>query len=203
MKKFVAVAGNIGAGKTSLVQFLNHSSGFKPVYEPFIDNPYLDDFYKDMKRWAFRSQLYFLTHKFRLHLDLSDEPETIIQDRTIYEDAEIFAQQLHRSRLIVKRDFDVYWELYQSMKQVLRPPDLLIYLRCSVRSIKQRIKQRGRKSEKDIPTRYLRNLNTRYDEWIDEYSLSPVMVWDSDNMDFLTDLVDRIDFQRSLEPFLK
>ena len=202
MKKFIAVAGNMGVGKTSMVQFLTDRYQFNPVYEPFMNNPYLDDFYSDMKKWAFHSQMYFLSHKFRLHMGLNNSPETIIQDRTIYEDAEIFATNLYRSKKLKKRDFETYFGLYETMKNALQPPDLLIYLRCSVRNIRKRIKQRGRESEQEIPVRYIRNLNRLYDEWIERYNLSPVLIWDSDKMDYLTDLVDRIEFQKSIEKFL-
>lgn len=202
MKKFVAIAGNMGAGKTSLVQYLNDRYGFEPIYEPFNDNPYLDDFYKDMKKWAFHSQLYFLTHKFRLHLGLSNSPGIVVQDRTIYEDAEIFATNLARGRFISKRDFETYMELYNTMKTALQPPDLLIYLKCDVRSIRKRIKSRGRKSEQAIPVPYIKRLNGLYDSWVERYDQSPVLVWDSGKLDYLTDLVDRIDFERALDKVL-
>ncbi|MCB9777820.1 MAG: deoxynucleoside kinase [Alphaproteobacteria bacterium] len=200
--KFIAVAGNMGAGKTSLVEFLHRRYGFQPVYEPYMDNPYLDDFYKDMKTWGFHSQLYFLTHKFRLHMQLHGRSTTVIQDRTIYEDAEIFCANLYRSRKISKRDYQTYTELYDTMRTALQPPDLMIYLRCPVRSIRKRIQQRGRKSEQEIPTGYLRRLNTLYEDWIGRYDHSPVLVWQSDQQDYLTDLVDRIEFQRQIERFL-
>ena len=202
MKKFIAVAGNMGVGKTSMVEFLHHNYGFEPVYEPFGDNPYLDDFYRDMKQWAFHSQLYFLTHKFRLHMGLHTAAHTVIQDRTIYEDAEIFCTNLHRGRYINKRDYGMYMELYRTMRDALQPPDLLIYLRCSVRATRKRIRQRGRESEQDIPARYIRKLNDLYEDWIGRYDLSPVLVWDSERMDYITDLVDRIEFQREIERFL-
>ena len=202
MKKFIAVAGNMGVGKTSMVQFLTERYAFNPVYEPFMNNPYLDDFYKDMKKWAFHSQMYFLSHKFKLHMGLNNSIETIVQDRTIYEDAEIFATNLYRSRKLKKRDYETYIELYETMKNALQPPDLLIYLRCSVRNIRKRIRQRGRDSEQEIPVRYIRNLNRLYEEWIDRYNLSPVLIWDSDRMDYLTDLVDRIEFQKNIERFI-
>lgn len=202
MKRFIAVAGNMGVGKTSMVQFLEHRYGFDPVYEPFATNPYLDDFYADMKRWGFHSQLYFLTHKFRLHMALNENQDTVVQDRTIYEDAEIFATNLYRSRKISKRDFQTYMELYQTMRTALQPPDLMIYLRCSVRAIRKRIRQRGRPSEQEIPARYLRRLNDLYEDWIARYDLSPVLIWDSENMDYLTDLADRIEFQNSIQRLL-
>lgn len=202
MNKFVAVAGNMGVGKTSMVEFLCKRYGFQPVYEPFMDNPYLDDFYKDMKSWGFHSQLYFLTHKFRLHMGLHSRSSTVIQDRTIYEDAEIFCTNLYRTKFIPKREYQLYMELYESMRTALQPPDLMIYLRCSVRAIRRRIKRRGRQSEQSIPVDYLRRLNTLYEEWIGRYDLSPVLVWDSERMDYLTDLVDRIEFQKAIERFL-
>ena len=202
MKRFIAVAGNVGAGKSSLVEFLEAEYGFEPVYEPFTDNPYLDDFYTDMRSWAFHSQLYFLTHKFRLHQGLPARPGVVVQDRTIYEDAEIFCTNLFRSKHMSDRDYKTYMELYESMQSVLRPPDLLIYLRCSVRSIRRRIKKRGRESEQSIPTVYLRRLNKLYESWIERYDASPVLVWDSERLDYLTDLVDRIEFRQQLQKFL-
>ncbi len=202
MQRFIAVAGNIGAGKSSLVEFLKQQHGFEAVYEPFTTNPYLDDFYADMKKWAFHSQLYFLTHKFRLHLGLAAAEGTIVQDRTIYEDAEIFCTNLYKSRRMLKRDYQTYMELYDSMRTVLRPPDLLIYLRCSVRSIRRRVRHRGRASEQQIPTSYLRRLNTLYEDWVARYDASPVLVWESDKMDYLTDLCDRIEFRDQLQRFL-
>ena len=202
MKKFIAVAGNIGVGKSSMVEFLSQQYGFEPIYEPFMNNPYLDDFYKDMKTWGFHSQLYFLTHKFRLHMALNTRASTVVQDRTIYEDAEIFCTNLHKGRHINKRDYETYMELYETMKGALQPPDLMIYLRCSVGAIRKRIQQRGRKSEQEIPTSYLRRLNGLYENWIDRYEQSPVLVWDSERMDYLTDLVDRIEFKRQLDRFL-
>lgn len=199
MKKFIAVAGNIGVGKSSMVEFLSEQYGFEPIYEPFMNNPYLDDFYKDMKTWGFHSQLYFLTHKFKLHMALNTRASTVVQDRTIYEDAEIFATNLYKGRYIKKRDYETYMELYDTMKGALQPPDLMIYLRCSVGAIRKRIKQRGRKSEQEIPTSYLRRLNGLYEEWIGRYSQSPVLVWDSERMDYLTDIVDRIEFKRQID----
>ena len=143
--------------------------------------------------------MYFLSHKFRLHMELSRSDGTCVQDRTIYEDAEIFCTNLFRSRKMQKRDYETYMELYENMKGALQPPDLMIYLRCSVGAIRKRIKQRGRKSEQEIPTSYLRRLNSLYEEWIGRYSQSPVLVWDSERMDYLTDIVDRIEFKRQID----
>jgi len=202
MKKFIAVAGNMGVGKSSMVEFLGGHYGFEPIYEPYMNNPYLDDFYQDMGKWGFHSQLYFLTHKFKLHMALNTRASTVVQDRSIYEDAEIFCTNLYKGRHIKKRDYETYMELYHTMRDALQPPDLMIYLRCSVRSIRKRIKKRGRKSEQEIPTAYLSRLNKLYEEWIARYDESPVLVWDSERMDYLTDLVDRIEFQRQIEKFL-
>jgi len=200
--RFIAIAGNIGAGKTELTEFLCRRYGLKPFYEPNDQNPYLADFYSDMRTWAYRSQLFFLTHKFRLHLALQGEPGAVIQDRTIYEDAEIFARNLFRQRLIEKRDFDTYWELYQSIKRALRPPDLMIQLRCPVRTLRQRIRSRGRSFEQDIPAEYLRRLNRLYEDWLASYDLSPVLVLETDKLDYLTDLVDRVDLFKRIERHL-
>jgi len=200
--RYIAVAGNIGVGKTSLVEYLQTHYGFQPFYEPFVDNPYLDDFYKDMRSWAFHSQIWFLSNKYRVHRRLEQAEGTLVQDRTIYEDAEIFATYLHRSRRMKKRDYATYTELYQAMRASLTPPDLLIYLRCSVRSIRKRIRQRGRASEQNVPISYLRSLNKLYEGWIDGWQASPVLVWESDRMDYLEDLVDQIEFHRAIESFL-
>jgi deoxyadenosine/deoxycytidine kinase len=203
MKRFIAVAGNMGVGKTTMVQYLCERYGFQPVYEPFMENPYLDDFYRDMPRWSFHSQMYFLSHKFRLHMGLGKNPGTVIQDRTIYEDAEIFCTNLYRSKQMGQRDYQTYMELYRTMSNALPAPDLMIYLRCSVRAIRKRIQQRGRPSEQAIPVPYLKGLNQLYEEWIGGYTLSPVMVWDSERMNYLSDLVDRIEFQTTIEKFLR
>jgi deoxyadenosine/deoxycytidine kinase len=201
-KKFIAVAGNIGAGKTELTSFLCKKYGLNPFFEPNDGNPYLADFYRDMKTWAFRSQVFFLTHKFRLHRRLERTQGTVLQDRTIYEDAEIFAKNLFRQRLIEKRDFQTYWELYQSISEVLAPPDLMIYLRCPVRTLRQRIQLRGRVMEREIASSYLRRLNILYEEWIKRYKLSPVLELSTDKLDYLTDLVDRVDLLRQIERYL-
>jgi len=200
--RFIAVSGNIGVGKTSLVRYLTQHYGMKPVYEPFGDNPYLDDFYGDMKRWAFHSQVWFLSRKQRLHLQIHRQPGTFVMDRTIYEDAEIFATHLAKSRKMSKRDYETYRELYDAMRESLRPPDLLIHLRCSVRAIRRRIKQRGRASEQAIPASYLRKLNHLYEDWIGRWDDSPLMVWDSERLDYVEDLVHRIEFHQAVERFL-
>ena len=169
-KRFIAVAGNMGAGKSELVAFLCRRYGLKPFYEPNETNPYLADFYADMKAWAFHSQIYFLTHKLRLHRELMAEPGTVVQDRTIYEDAEIFCENLHRTKMLSDRDYKTYRELYDAAIATLAPPDLMIFLQCPVRTLKKRIAQRGRAREKEIPTEYLSRLKKLYEEWRGRYT---------------------------------
>jgi len=202
MKRYIVVAGNIGSGKTSLVEFLARRYPIKPCFEPNDTNPYLEDFYKDMKRWAFHSQIYFLGSKFRFHKQLESRPESVIQDRSIYEDAEIFATNLHRSRRMNRRDFETYWSLYETIRKELRPPDLLIFLRCSTRAIRQRIRSRGRAMEQQIPVGYLRRLSELYDAWIEHYDLSPVLEIPTHKVDYVTDLLDRHDLLRKIEQYL-
>lgn len=201
-KRFIAVAGNIGAGKTELVSFLCKKYEIKPFFEPNDTNPYLEDFYRDMNGYAFKSQIYFLTHKFRLHRELEKEPGTVVQDRTIYEDAEIFARNLHRQKAIDARDWKTYCELYEIVSRALAPPDLMIYLRCPVRTLKQRIRGRGRKMEQEIPTAYLSRLNELYEEWFSRYDLSPVITLPTDRLDYLQDLVDRLAVFKQIEKHL-
>lgn len=202
MKKYIAIAGNIGAGKTSLVEFLCKRYELKPFYEPNDSNPYLEDFYKNMKRWAFHSQVYFLTHKFRLHRELERYPGTVIQDRTIYEDAEIFAKNLFRSRRITPRDYKTYTELYETIRRDLTPPDVMIFLRCSVRTMRKRIEERGRGMEQAIPTSYLKKLDRLYSEWIAGYNLSPLIEIESDKIDYVTDLVHRLNLLKKIEKYI-
>jgi deoxyadenosine/deoxycytidine kinase len=196
------VAGNIGSGKTELVRFLCQQYGLKPFFEPNDTNPYLEDFYKDMRAWAFHSQIYFLTHKLRLHRQLMNEPESVVQDRTIYEDAEIFAQNLYEQGHLAERDYRVYRELYETAREMLTPPDVMIFLRCPVKTLRKRIAQRGRAMEADIPTEYLKRLNRLYDRWREKYALSPVIDLETDKLDYLTNLVDRIDVFRQIEKFV-
>ncbi|MBX5483191.1 MAG: deoxynucleoside kinase [Myxococcaceae bacterium] len=202
-RKFIAIAGNIGAGKTELTQFLTRKYGLTPFYEPNDENPYLEDFYKDMKTWAFRSQLFFLSRKFQLHREMDKRVEgTLLQDRTLYEDAEIFAKNLYRTRYIDKRDWQTYWSLYEGIAASLTPPDLMIYLKCPVRTLKERIRQRGRAMEQDIPTAYLKRLNDLYEEWFANWDRSPVLTLSTDKLDYIQDLVDRVDLFRRIEKHL-
>lgn len=201
-KKYIAIAGNIGVGKSTLVEFLCHSFGVKPVFEPHATNPYLEDFYQDMKRWAFPSQAYFLARKFRLHRQAQAWPYPVIQDRTIYEDAEVFARNLFEQGYMEERDFQTYWELYQNIRDSLEPPDLLICLKADVRTIRKRIKLRARQMEQSIPTSYLKKLNQLYEDWFNSYHLSPTLTIVTNKIDYITDLVDRIDLLQEIEKHL-
>jgi len=201
-RKYIGVAGNIGAGKSTLVDFLRYRFDLTPFYEPNVDNPFLSDFYGDMKRWAFHSQMYFLAHKFRLHQELTDHTGTVVQDRTIYEDAEIFAENLYRSRKMSKKEYQTYRDMYESIVRTLRPPDLMIYLRAEVRTVRKRIKLRGRPEEQDIPLSYIRRLNTLYEEWFSRYDRSPTLVIQIDKLDYIQDLVARIEVINTIEKYL-
>jgi deoxyadenosine/deoxycytidine kinase len=185
MEKFVAVAGNIGVGKTTLVQNLCGNLGWTPFYEPESENPYLADFYKDMQTWAFHSQVFFLTRRLRAHKDLCAHPGSVIQDRSVYEDAEIFAQNLYQHAQITERDFQTYRELYQALVEFLPPPDLVLYIKASVPTLLGRIKQRGRDYEEEIDPLYLEQLNTLYDQWIENFDLCPVLTIPGDSLDFV------------------
>lgn len=203
MVKYIAVAGNMGSGKSSLVQFLcRRYPEIRPFYERNEENPYLADFYQDMGQWAFHSQVYFLTLKFGTHQELDACPQTVIQDRTIYEDAEVFAENLHRRGLLVGRDYRAYRLLYETVAASLNPPDLLVYLKSGVRTIQRRIRRRGREFEAGIDPQYLKDLARLYTRWIDGYTLSPVLVLDADRLDFLGNLVDRIEVMETIEQHL-
>jgi deoxyadenosine/deoxycytidine kinase len=201
-RKFIAIAGNIGAGKSSLLEFLTSTYDVAPFYEPNEANPYLEDFYRDMRRWAFSSQLFFLSNKFRIHQEADRASGVVIQDRTIFEDAEIFATALHRMRMIDQRDWKTYWSFYQTILRSIRPPDLMIYLRCSLRTLRKRIRLRGRAMEQDIPLAYLKRLDRLYEQWVANYDLGEVLVLDSDRLDFVSDLVDRQDVRSRIETLL-
>ncbi len=202
MKRSIAIAGNMGAGKSTLVEFLARTYGVMPFYEPNDENPYLKDFYKDMKQWAFQSQLYFLGSKFRLHQELDRQPGIVALDRTIFEDAEVFATALYQMRKISKRDWETYRGFYEAILDAIRPPDLLIYLRCSMRTLRTRIRLRGRRMEQDVPLSYLKRLERLYDEWIDDYSMSEVLVLETDRLDYVHDLVHSIDVMQRIESLL-
>lgn len=200
--KYIAIAGNIGSGKSCLTSFLCKHFGIRPFYEPNDINPYLEDFYKDMKKWAYHSQIHFLTHKFRLHQELEKCPETVVQDRTIYEDAEIFAKHLHKSGYIPKREYNTYATLYKCILESLRPPDIMIYLDCSMRSLKRRIRERGRKMEQAVSTDYLRKLGLLYKKWIADYKMSPLITISTEKYDYMDDFITRNDVLEQIGRYL-
>ncbi|HAG17293.1 MAG TPA: deoxynucleoside kinase [Bacteroidales bacterium] len=180
----IAIAGNIGSGKTTLTGLLAKQMGWKALFESVEDNPYLDSFYEDMKRWSFNLQVYFLNSRFRQVVDIRKSTKTIIQDRTIYEDAYIFAPNLHSMNLMTTRDFDNYLSLFELMSTFIQAPDLLIYLRASVPTLVNQIQKRGRDYEESIRIDYLKKLNERYEEWIESYTIGKLLIIDVDHTDF-------------------
>src|SRR3989338_9865089 len=185
-KKFIAIAGNIGVGKSTLTGLLGSRFGWKPYYEVVDTNPYLSDFYESMKDWAFHLQVFFLSKRFEHHKKMIEEPETVIQDRSIYEDAEVFSRNLYYEGKFVERDYRNYLSLFKCMTSYLKSPDLLIYLRASVDTLQHRIQSRGRHCEKDIPREYLERLNQRYEEWVNNYKIGPVLIVDTENLNVVT-----------------
>jgi deoxyadenosine/deoxycytidine kinase len=184
-KVFLAVAGNIGSGKSSLTRLLSTHMRWKPFFESVEDNPYLSDFYSDMNRWSFNLQVYFLSNRFRSHKAISEGPGSVILDRVIYEDAEIFARNLFEIGRMEERDYRNYVALYEVMTEYLRPPDLLIYLRANVDTLLRQIALRGRDFEQSITREYLEQLNKHYEGWIGRYRLGKVLVVESDALDFV------------------
>lgn len=184
-KIFVAVAGNIGTGKTTLTGLLSKRYNWEPHFEVVVENPYLADFYENMSRWSFPIQIFFLNSRFKAHQKVNMGTNSSIQDRSIYEDANIFARNLFESGMMEKRDYHTYLDLYEEMCKHLTPPDLLIYLRKSLPKLKSNIARRGRDFETQISDQYLMNLNRYYDEWIEKYSQGKVLVVESDHYDFV------------------
>lgn len=184
-KRFVTVAGNIGVGKSTLVELLSKRLGWEPFYEPVGENPYLAEFYRDMRAWAFHSQMFFLTRRLRAHRQLLDHPTSAIQDRSVYEDAEVFAQNLYLQRHMAERDYQTYRELYQILTDFLPPPDLVIYLRASIPTLQQRIALRGRDYEKRIEPDYLNRLSALYEAWTVNFTLCPVLTVPADDLDYV------------------
>ncbi len=187
--KYIAVAGNIGAGKSSLTGLLSKHFNWEAFYESVEDNPYLADFYEDMLRWSFNLQIYFLSSRFRHQKEMLEQDISLIQDRTIYEDVEIFAKNLHEMNLMSDRDFANYEALFHEMSHYLRPPDLLIYLRAQVPTLVRQIQQRGRDYENSIRIDYLERLNRLYEDWIDRYPYEKLII-DTDDLDFVNDPED-------------
>ncbi|HEX2139410.1 MAG TPA: deoxynucleoside kinase [Woeseiaceae bacterium] len=202
LRKTIAIAGNMGSGKSTLVEFLSRTYAVSPFYEPNEQNPYLPDFYRDMRRWAFHSQVYFLSNKFRLHQELDRTPGVSILDRTIFEDAEVFARALREMRRIDERDWETYQDLYRAILEAIQPPDLMIYLRCSMRTLRKRIRLRGLAMEQDVPLSYLKRLETLYEAWIASYRMSEVLILETDRLDYVSDLMYRLDVMQRIEAVL-
>jgi len=184
-KCFVAIAGNIGVGKSSLTALLAQRLHWQPLYEAVHENPYLADFYRDMRRWSFHSQVFFLTRRVYHHQQLVSSPHPVVQDRSIYEDAEVFARNLYQQGYMDARDYTSYVALYEVLCQLLPPPHLLVYLRASVPVLLQRIALRGREFERRISPAYLEQLNTLYEHWIATFTLCPVLTIETDALDFV------------------
>jgi deoxyadenosine/deoxycytidine kinase len=182
-KRFIAIAGNIGSGKTTLTQLLSERYGWEPHFEVVTENPYLADFYGDMPRWSLQLQVFFLSKRFQAHQKIARSGASAIQDRSIYEDAHIFARALHDSGKMERRDYQNYLDLYQTMLEFLQPPDLVVYVRRTIPALQERIKLRGREYEGNIPVDYLQQLNDCYDDWIGSYKLGKVLTVESDPLD--------------------
>ena len=198
-KKYVAIAGNIGAGKSSLTQVLSDYFKWEAFFERVDDNPYLADFYQDMRRWSFNLQVFFLSSRFNHQRHIESAPHSMVQDRSIYEDAEIFARNLYEMGLMNGRDFENYQELFQIMTSYLRPPDLLVYLRASVPTLVRHIQSRGRDYESAIRIEYLERLNKHYENWISTYDLGSKMIIDVDELDFVNMPQDRMEIISRIE----
>jgi len=197
--KHIAIAGNIGAGKTTLTELLSKHYKWIPQFEDVDHNPYLTDFYEDMARWSFELQIYFLNSRLKQLIEIDQGTETVIQDRTIYEDANIFAPNLHDMSLMSTRDFNNYYHFFETLKKMIKPPDLLIYLKASVPALVAQIQKRGREYEDNIRLDYLKKLNQLYDKWIEGYKEGPLLVINVDSVNFaeseehLGEIINKID----------
>lgn len=189
--KHIAIAGNIGAGKTTLCELLSEHFGWEVNYESTDDNPYLEDFYNDMSRWSFNLQIYFLNNRYRQILEIQQGDKTVIQDRSIYEDAHIFAPNLHQMGLMATRDFHNYFDLFKLMSSQVNPPDLLIYLKASVPTLVNHIQKRGRDYESTMSLNYLKSLNDKYEEWINNYHEGKLLVLDVNELDYKNNIEHR------------
>lgn len=195
----IAIVGNIGAGKTTLAELLAKSYGWDPLFEAVDNNPYLEDFYNDMKRWSFNLQIYFLNSRYRQLMDIQKSGRNIVQDRTIYEDAFIFAENLHDMGLMTTRDYENYRAIFDNMTSYIKPPDLLVYLKASVPTLVNNIQRRGREYEIGIRIDYLSKLNEKYQKWIGNYNLGKLLIIDKDNIDFANNTEDLATVVQSIE----
>jgi|YelNatPaOPRAMG01_1025707.scaffolds.fasta_scaffold00358_29 deoxyadenosine/deoxycytidine kinase len=202
-KVFLCVAGNIGSGKSSLTRLLSEHFHWKAFYEAVDNNPYLSDFYADMKRWAFHLQVFLLSHRFKSHKEIVEMNESVIQDRSIYEDVEIFARNLYEMGNMDRRDYESYKELFSIMVDYLKPPDILIYLRANVDTLLRQIKLRGRPFEQSISREYLERLNGSYEAWISRYNRSRIMIVESDEIDFVNNKDHLLDIIKRVEIIVK
>jgi hypothetical protein len=199
----VAIAGNIGAGKTTLTELLNKHYGWEALYEDVVENPYLDDFYAEMERWSFNLQIYFLNSRFRQLLDIQKNGNDVVQDRSIYEDAHIFAPNLHAMGLMTHRDFSNYSAVFELMESLVKGPDLMIYLRSSISNLVSQIHKRGRDYENSISIEYLSRLNERYEAWVHNYDKGKLLIIDVDELNFvdnkedLSVVIEKIDAELS------
>lgn len=187
MSYFIAIAGNIGVGKSTLTERLGTKLGWDIYLEPTTQNPYLADFYKDMRRWGFHSQVFFLTHRLQQHIDLLNAPNTVVQDRSVYENAEVFARNLYEKDLLSERDWATYQQIYQNLVDLVPPPNLIVYLRATVPTLRRRIELRGREYERRVPTSYLAELNQLYDRWTRTFTIAPIMTVNTDKVNFVED----------------
>ncbi len=185
MKKFIIISGNIGSGKSSLTKILSEQLGWQAFYEVVEDNPYLEDFYNDMKKWSFHLQIFFLSKRFQHHQNIVRDPCSVVQDRSIYEDVDIFARNLYEQGLMSPRDYCNYRELFTIMVDFLSPPDLIIYLQASIDTLRRRISLRGRDYEKNISSGYLEQLNTLYEKWVTGFTICPILTIPADALDFV------------------
>ena len=184
---FISFAGNIGSGKTTFTRFISQSQNWEPFYEPVADNPYLEDFYNDMPRWSFNLQVYFLHKRFEMHKKMSKLKTGVVQDRTIFEDKEIFAKNLYEMKKISKRDWENYSGLFSSMVSFLKNPDLVIYLKASTNVLLKRIQSRNRDFEKNVDPKYIRKLNAAYNRWVDKEKRYPILTINTDNFNIYKD----------------
>jgi len=195
----IAIVGNIGAGKTTLTEMLAKNYGWDPLYEAVDNNPYLEDFYSDMKRWSFNLQIYFLNSRYRQIIEIQKSGRNILQDRTIYEDAYIFAENLHDMGLMTTRDYENYTSIFDNITEYIKPPDLLVYLKASVPTLVNNIQRRGREYEIGIRIDYLSKLNEKYDKWITGYNLGKLLILDKDNLDFANNTEDMATIVQAIE----